>query len=178
MEQVKDEQIKETPTKENQTKENQTKEERAKELFFEGYNCSQAVVGAFLNEIGLDAEKSKIISMVSSFGGGMGRLREVCGAVSGMFLVAGALYGYDDPKDLNAKKEHYQRIQELAAKFKEINGSIICRELLGLDGKDTTPSPSPRTKEYYEKRPCPDKIGSAARLMEEYIKEHPVTVHK
>ena len=168
MEQVKDEQIKETPTKEHQTKEHQTKEERAKELFFEGYNCSQAVVG----------EKSKIISMVSSFGGGMGRLREVCGAVSGIFLVAGALYGYDDPKDLNAKKEHYQRIQELAAKFKEINGSIICRELLGLDGKDTTPSPSPRTKEYYEKRPCPDKIGSAARLMEEYIKEHPVTVHK
>lgn len=159
--------------KKEQMKEKQTKEERAKELFFEGYNCSQAVVGAFLDELGLDVDKSKILSMVSSFGGGMGRMREVCGAVSGMFLVAGALYGYDDPKDLNAKKEHYQRIQELAAKFKELNGSIICRELLGLEGKDTSPQPSQRTEEYYKKRPCPEKIGMAARLMEEYIKEHP-----
>lgn len=162
-------------TEERLIKENQTKEERARELFFEGYNCAQAVVGAFMDEIGMGADPGKMLSMVSSFGGGMGRLREVCGAVSGMFLVAGALYGYDDPKDLNAKKEHYQRIQELAAKFKEMNGSIICRELLGLEGKDTSPSPSPRTEEYYKKRPCPDKIGIAARLMEEYIKEHPVT---
>lgn len=165
---------KEKQIKEEQTKKEKTKEERAKELFFEGYNCSQAVVETFMDEIGLSGEKSKILSMVSSFGGGMGRLREVCGAVSGMFLVAGALYGYDDPKDLVAKKEHYQRIQELAAKFKELNGSIICRELLGLEGKDTSPQPSPRTEEYYKKRPCPEKIGIAARLMEEYIKEHPI----
>lgn len=157
-------------------KNTKTKEERAKELFFEGYNCAQAVVGAFLEDggIGLETDKSRILSMVSSFGGGMGRLREVCGAVSGMFFVAGALYGYCDPKDLEAKKEHYQRIQELAARFKESNGSIICRELLGLEGKDTSPNPSPRTEEYYQKRPCPDKIGDAARIMEEYIKEHPL----
>ena len=102
----------------------------------------------------------------------MGRLREVCGAVSGMFFVAGALYGYDDPKDFQAKKEHYARIQELAAKFREKNGSIICRVLLGIDGRDHSPVPSQRTEEYYKKRPCVEMIATAAQLMEEYIQEH------
>lgn len=146
------------------------KAEQAEALFKEGYNCSQAVAAAFADEIGID--KSQMLRMVSSFGGGMGRMREVCGAVSGMFFVAGALYGYDDPKDLQAKKEHYARIQELAAKFKEENGSIICRELLGIEGKDKSPAPSARTQEYYKKRPCAAMVATAAGLMEEYINAH------
>ncbi len=141
----------------------------AKSYFKEGYNCSQSVTLAFSDEIGI--EKSRLLRMVSSFGGGMGRMREVCGAVSGMFFVAGALYGYDDPKDMQAKKEHYARIQELAARFRAQTGSIVCRELLGLDGKDSSPVPSARTSEYYKKRPCPEMIALAASVMEEYIQE-------
>lgn len=97
-------------------------------------------------------------------------MREVCGAVTGMFFVAGALYGYSNPKDFAAKKEHYERIQYLAAEFKGETGSIICRELLGMDGKDNDPTPSKRTKEYYKKRPCPEKVGLAAEIMEKYIR--------
>lgn len=145
------------------------KKEQAKELFLKGYNCTQAVVGAFAEEIGMDFDTA--VKMVSSFGGGMGRLREVCGAVSGMFFVAGALYGYNDPKDFEAKKEHYARIQLLASRYKEETGSIVCRELLGMDGKDHSPIPSERTKEYYKKRPCPDMVGLAAEIMETYIEE-------
>lgn len=147
-----------------------SKEEKARALFKEGYNCSQAVVAAFCDEMGL--EKSQIVRLASSFGGGMGRLREVCGAVSGMFLVAGALYGYDAPKDFEAKKEHYARIQELAAQFQAENGSIICRELLGAAGKDNNPTPEKRTEEYYKKRPCEEMVATAARLMEAYISSH------
>lgn len=146
------------------------KAEQAREYFKQGYNCAQSVAAAFCDEIGMD--KNLMLKMVSSFGGGMGRMREVCGAVSGMFFVAGALYGYDDPKDMQAKKEHYARIQELAAKFKARNGSIICRELLGLEGRDSSPNPSARTEEYYKKRPCADMIAAAAELMEMYMEIH------
>lgn len=146
------------------------KGEQAKAFFKEGYNCSQAVALAFCDEIGI--ERRKLLRMVSSFGGGMGRLREVCGAVSGMFFVAGALYGYDDPKDTQAKKEHYARIQELAAQFQAETGSIVCRELLGLEGRDHSPVPSERTAEYYKKRPCKEMVAIAARLMETYIADH------
>lgn len=146
--------------------------EQARDYFKQGYNCTQSVALAFCDEIGI--EKSRMLKMVSSFGGGMGRLREVCGAVSGMFFVAGALYGYDDPKDMQAKKEHYARIQELAAQFREKNGSIVCRELLGLEGRDSSPVPSERTEEYYKKRPCAEMIATAAGLMEDYIKRHPL----
>ncbi len=146
------------------------KGEQAKAFFKEGYNCSQAVALAFCDEIGI--ERRKLLRMVSSFGGGMGRLREVCGAVSGMFFVAGALYGYDDPKDTQAKKEHYARIQELAAQFQVETGSIVCRELLGLEGRDHSPVPSERTAEYYKKRPCQEMVAIAARLMETYIADH------
>ena len=145
------------------------KGKEAKELFLQGYNCSQSVVGAYAGRLGMDFDVA--MKTASSFGGGMGRLREVCGAVSGMFFVAGALYGYEDPKDPEAKKEHYERIQLLASRFKKEAGSIICRELLGLDGKDTSPTPSERTEEYYKKRPCPDKVALAAKILEEYIKE-------
>lgn len=146
------------------------KGEQAKAFFKEGYNCSQSVVLAFSDEIGI--EKSQLLRMVSPFGGGMGRMREVCGAVSGMFFVAGALYGYDDPKAVQAKKELYERIQELAAQFRAETGSIVCREMLGLEGKDHSPAPSERTQEYYKKRPCPDIVALAASLMEAYIQEH------
>lgn len=145
--------------------------EKAKELFLEGYNCCQAVAGAFAEEMGMDFKT--VVKMVSSFGGGMGRLREVCGTVSGMFFVTGVLYGYDEPKNFEAKKELYGRIQELAKSFREETGSIVCRELLGLEGKDTSSTPSERTKEYYEKRPCPDMAKLAGDILEEYIRENP-----
>lgn len=145
--------------------------ERAKELFLEGYNCSQSVAGAFAEEMGMDFKT--VVKMVSSFGGGMGRLREVCGTVSGMFFVTGVLYGYNEPKNFEAKKELYGRIQELANSFREETGSIVCRELLGLEGKDTSPTPSKRTEEYYKKRPCPDMAKLAGDILEAYIRENP-----
>ena len=135
--------------------------------FRDGYNCSQAVVLAFSNKYGI--EETKMLKLSSSFGGGMGRMREVCGAVSGMFMVAGLLYGYDDPKAREEKADHYARIQELAAKFTEINASIVCRELLGLSQKKDDPTPSERTEEYYKKRPCEQLVGIAAAIMEDYI---------
>lgn len=146
-----------------------THEEKAGKLFLEGYNCAQSVAGAFQEELGM--ERSDIMKMASSFGAGMGRMREVCGAVSGMFLVTGLLYGYDDPKDLTAKKEHYERVQLLAGRFKDRTGSIICRELLGAEGKDSSPTPKERTDSYYHKRPCVKMVELAAAVLEEYCRE-------
>lgn len=146
------------------------KSEKAVELFKSGYNCSQAVFGAFAEELGLDFETALVIS--SSFGGGMGRMREVCGAVSGMFMAAGMKYGYSDPKDNEVKKEHYRLIQELAEKFKERNHYIVCRQLLGLEGNDSNYVPSERTKEYYKKRPCAELVRDAAEIFEEYLETH------
>lgn len=141
--------------------------EKAIELFNEGYNCSQAVFGAFCEEINIDFETA--IKISSSFGGGMGRLREVCGAVSGMFMVAGMKYGYTDPKDREAKAEHYKLIQELAEEFKKLNGSIVCRELLGLGQGPDSHVPEERTKSYYKKRPCAELVGISAGIIEEKI---------
>lgn len=146
--------------------------ERAMQLFEEGYNCAQSVFLAFEDMYGVDRKTAAALS--SSFGGGMGRLREVCGAVSGMFMVAGVLYGYDSPKAGEAKAEHYARIQELAADFEKENRSIVCRELLGLSVKKEAPQPEVRTAEYYKKRPCKELVGQAAQIMEDYIAEHPV----
>ena len=145
-------------------------EEKAKELFKEGYNCAQSVFGAFCEETDIDLHTA--LKLSSSFGGGMGRLREVCGAVSGMFMVAGVLYGYDNPTDQTIKADHYARIQKLANEFSEQNKSIICRELLGLQGKDTSPIPQERTNEYFAKRPCMDLVGDAAKIIENYMKEN------
>ena len=114
----------------------------------------------------MDMDEKTAAKLASSFGGGMGCLREVCGAVSGMFMVTGMLYGYDDPKAPEEKKEHYGKIQELAAKFKEQNGSIVCRELLGLDGGANRQTPELRTAEYYKKRPCKELVGMAAEILE------------
>lgn len=138
--------------------------QRAKEYFLEGYNCAQAVLLAFHEE--LDLDKDTAARMASSFGGGMGRLREVCGAVSGMFLAAGMLYGYTDPKDTDGKKAQYQRVQALAKDFSDKNGSIVCRELLGLDHKKDVPAPSERTAAYYKKRPCAELVADAAGILE------------
>lgn len=148
--------------------------EKAMKLFEEGYNCAQSVFLAFEDLHGMNRKDAAALS--SSFGGGMGRLREVCGAVSGMFLVAGVLYGYDDPKAREEKTEHYARIQELAAAFEKENGSIICRELLGLSVKRETPISEPRTAEYYKKRPCKELVGQAAEIMEQYIAKYPVSL--
>jgi len=141
----------------------------AGDLFKEGYNCAQAVALAFKDELGID-EKT-LLKLSSSFGGGMGRMREVCGAVSGMFMVAGVLFGTDDVGDNKKKAEHYALIQKLAAKFKEENGSIICRELLGVEGANTAPKPSERNEKYYKKRPCEMLVRDAARIILEELKE-------
>lgn len=147
------------------------RKEKAMELFEEGYNCAQSVFLAFEDLHGIDRRTAAALS--SSFGGGMGRLREVCGAVSGMFMVAGVLYGYDKPDAREEKAAHYARIQELAAAFEQENGSIVCRELLGLSVKKEAPQPAERTAEYYKKRPCREIAGQAAEIMEHYIAEYP-----
>lgn len=141
--------------------------EYAKSLFLEGYNCTQAVVLAFSDFTGLDENLSKKIA--SPFGGGMGRLREVCGAVSGMFIVLGALEGYSDSDNIEEKTRLYKTVQMLASKFEKENGSIICRELLGLNKGHDSFVPSERTKEYYDKRPCPDTVASAATILADYL---------
>lgn len=144
--------------------------EQAGQYFMEGYNCAQSIAVAFCDLFGM--EKDAAARMASSFGGGMGRMREVCGAVSGMLLVAGILYGYHDPADLQGKKEHYTLVQELAGKFREQVGSIVCREILKNPPSD--PAPTPRTAEFYAKRPCVRMIMLAARILEDYIEAHPL----
>ncbi len=151
--------------------ENLSRPERAYRLFLEGCNCSQAVFCAFCDLVGLDEKTALRLS--SSFGGGMGRLREVCGAVSGMLMAAGALYGYSDVKDPALKSEHYKLVQYLAGKFSERAGSYVCRELLGLKGASDPVSP-PRDADFYRTRPCPGLIKLAAEILDEYIAEHPL----
>ena len=144
---------------------------KAAELFLNGSNCAQAVAVAFCDVTGL--EPAFAARMASSFGGGMGRLREVCGAVSGMLMVAGLLYGYEDPGEEDcSKKAHYQLVQHLAGKFREQAGSIICREI--LKNPPSAPNPTPRTEEFYKKRPCARMVMIAANILDEYIKEHPL----
>ncbi|HBL41670.1 MAG TPA: hypothetical protein DDY98_09045 [Ruminococcaceae bacterium] len=140
--------------------------EKAKKLFLEGYNCSQAVLLAFEDITNLDTKTAAMLS--SSFGGGMGRLREVCGAVSGMFMVAGLTQGYYDPKAKEEKTAHYLPIQSLAEEFKKENRTIICRELTGLNA-DGSAVPAERTAEYYKKRPCVDLVGDAARITAKFL---------
>ena len=143
---------------------------KAAELFLSGYNCAQAVVVAFSDLTGLDENFSA--KLASSFGGGMGRMREVCGAVSGMLMVLGLLYGYDTPGDDVSKKAQYTAVQALSAKFREQTGSIICREILKNPPSD--PNPSPRTAEYYAKRPCARMVLTAGQILDDYIKENPL----
>ena len=144
--------------------------ERAVELFVEGYNCAQAVAAAFGDLTGLDEKTAA--RMASCFGGGMGRMREVCGAVSGMLLVAGVLYGYDDPKATTEKRELYAQVQAMAGQFREELGSIVCRDLLKNPPSD--PNPTPRTEQFYKDRPCARMVALAAEILDDYIKAHPV----
>lgn len=137
----------------------------AAELFESGYNCAQAVTVAFCDVIGM--EEKAAAAMASSFGGGMGRMREVCGAVSGMLLVAGILYGYDTPGDDSVKAAHYQRVQQMASQFRQEAGSIICREILKNPPSD--PLPTPRSAEFYQMRPCTRMVYLAAEIMSNYI---------
>lgn len=146
--------------------------QKAMALFKEGYNCSQSVFLAFEDVHHMDREIAA--RLASSFGGGLGRMREVCGAVSGMAMVAGLLLGYDSPTDYEGKTEHYARIQELAGKFTEANGSIVCKELLGLEQKGDSHVPEKRTEEYYQKRPCGEMVGIAAAILEEYLNQSSV----
>ncbi len=164
--------------------------EKARDLFYAGYNCAQSVFCAFTDVTGLDLDTSARLS--SSFGAGLGRLREVCGCVSGAAMVLGAVKGYDDPKDKKAKTEHYESVREFAARFRESEGSIICKELLakGRKSKNCTEDsgsalstegcvnpenveiggePEERTAEYYKKRPCPDLVYRAAEILDEML---------
>ena len=136
---------------------------RAEKLFREGYNCAQAVLIAFGDVTGLEHETAA--RLASSFGGGLGRMREVCGAVSGAAMVLGLVKGYADPADHEAKKAHYHLVQEFARRFREQNGSIICREL--LSGTDVVhgSEPEQRCGEYYRKRPCPLLVRVAAEIL-------------
>ena len=143
--------------------------EKARALFLEGYNCAQAVFCAFDDLTGLDRETSA--RLASSFGGGMGRMREVCGTVSGALLVLGLLCGYADPEDAKAKTDHYHLVQEFARRFREINGTIICRELLQGVKTRAGNDPEARTPEYYASRPCLRHCGEAAEIVDELLRE-------
>ena len=147
------------------------KGDRAEQLFLEGYNCSQAVAGAFADEIGLPFEK--VIMLISGFGGGFSRAREVCGTVSGGVFVLSALYGYTDVNNASLKKNCYTVVRRLMELFKNECGSCVCRELLGLKaGEDTSLDHiSHRTGEFYGKRPCPRLCKIAAELTEQVIDE-------
>lgn len=145
------------------------KAQQAKRNFEDGYNCAQAVLLAFCEETGFSREQAA--HLASTFGGGMGRMREVCGAVSAMFMVEGLLRGYSDPKAKEEKSAVYARVRDLADRFRAKNHSIICRELL-ID-TETTPGgePEARTKEYYERRPCGCYVEDAALLLAEALNE-------
>lgn len=145
----------------------------ASKLFKEGYSCAQSTFLAFNEYINLSFEDASKLS--SSFGAGMGRLREVCGALTGIFMAAGFMYAKEDPKDIESKTEHYARIQYFASEFKKHTScnSFICRDLLNLDidGADK-PRPQTRDKKYYEERPCEELVMIAAVIYENYISEH------
>lgn len=153
----------------------ESRKEKAMKLFEQGYNCSQSVVLAYADVLGLDWDQAA--KMSASFGGGLGRMRHVCGSVSGMSMVAGMLTATSDPKNTEQKKENYEVVQKLAKEFEERNGSIICRELLGLDTERTSvgegyrsgAGPEPRTKEYYKKRPCRELVGEACEILEKML---------
>lgn len=142
--------------------------DEAVRLFKEGYNCSQSVVGAYADLFNID--KKFAMQMVSGFGAGMGRMREVCGAMSAIVFIASLKNGKYDPKDIEAKTKNYEIVRNLAKEFKEANGgSIICKELLGIDKMEESARPEDRTKEYYKKRPCIEIVREAALIIEKKL---------
>lgn len=150
----------------------QERQETAEKYFLEGYNCCQAVLLAFQDVTGLDKETT--LKFASGFGGGMGKMREVCGTVSAMTAIAGFISPSVNPGDHDAKTANYALVQDLASRFKEEKGSIICRELLGKrkEEKLESPEPSHRTPEYYKTRPCAATVGAAARIVAGYLKDN------
>lgn len=145
--------------------------EKAYRLFAEGRSCAQAVFAAFTDVTGLDEELALRLS--SSFGGGMGRMREVCGACSAMFMAAGILYGYTSVDNTDEKADHYRRIQYLAEQFRIEHETIICRDLLKGLNVTSAPEPEKRTQEYYKVRPCIKFVRTAAEILDRYIAENP-----
>ena len=143
----------------------------AHENFKKGYNCAQAVACTFCEEMKLD--EATVARMVSSFGGGMDKMREVCGAVSGALFVLGALKGYDNPEANQEKTAHYALVQEFARRFKAEHETIICRELLKNLAlkKEHTPEAEARTEEYYRVRPCVRFVETAAKITAELLAE-------
>lgn len=148
----------------------ETRKEKGMRLFTEGYNCAQAVVLAFEDKLSFSRET--LTQMACSFGGGLGRLREVCGAVSGMALVLGLLFAPTDAEVPALKAQHYARVQAVAQAFEAKNGSIVCRELLGLDVKHDDPTPEARTAHYYKKRPCAELVGDAVEILDAYLRDN------
>ena len=145
---------------------------RAVGYFKSGYNCAQAVVMAYDDIMDLSVEA--LAKIAAPFGGGMGRMREVCGTVSGMTFIAGAICPAITPQNLEERKANYALVQHFAQRFRQENGDIVCRRLLGLEPmaeRSETPMPSQRTEEYYRKRPCAEYVASAARIVAEYLAE-------
>lgn len=136
--------------------------QRAKELFHQGFNCSQAVFAACADIYGIDEPMA--LRLAASFGGGIGRMRQTCGAACGMFLLAGLENGSAIPGDAEGKKNNYTYVQHLANKFKDENGSLICAELLGIAPRPQEPTPEARTEAYYKKRPCAEMVASAVKI--------------
>ncbi len=136
--------------------------DRGEALFNQGYSCAQATLAALHEELGLTFDES--LRLASSFGAGMGRLREVCGAVSALYMAVGLKAGYTDPADHDAKTAQYKLVQQFARDFQAEHGSIICRDLLGLGPGPSDPEPEKRTEVYYEKRPCAEYVRSALEL--------------
>lgn len=141
----------------------------AEELFLSGYNCAQAVFCAFKDVTGIDEVTG--LKLMSSFGGGMGKLREVCGACSGAFAVAGLLFGSDDPNDNIAKSEQYALVRRIAEEFKSLHGTYNCGELMDGIANASGENPAERTPEYYKTRPCCRFVGDAAEILDKIILE-------
>ena len=144
---------------------------RAVENFMQGYGCCQSVVAAFADLYGLDETMAKKIA--AGFGGGVGRLRMMCGAVSGIVMLVGLDCGQTEGSDREGKSACYKVVQDLLARSKEENGSLICAEILGIQGCEKAHSnyvASERTAEYYKTRPCAAKVESAARIFADYLK--------
>ncbi|MGN0234754.1 MAG: C-GCAxxG-C-C family protein [Paludibacteraceae bacterium] len=143
---------------------------RAKELFRQGFNCSQSVFTAVADLYGIENE-ALALRLSASFGGGIGRMRQTCGAACGMFLLAGLENGSATAGDAEGKKQNYALVQQLAAAFRQEHGSLICAELLGLAPRQqpSDPTPAPRTEDYYKKRPCVEMVGNAVRIYLETI---------
>ena len=142
--------------------------EKAVELFKSGFNCSQSVFAAYADLFGMDTDTALKVS--AGLGGGVGRSREVCGAVSAAAMLAGMKYGATDGEDSESKQRTYAVVQQIIAEFKQTNPSIVCRELLGLpEAVNTDPKPEARTEHYYKKRPCADLVADSARAVEKIL---------